>query len=185
MYDTNGKPLEGVYVDRNNDGVITSADKYRYKKPTADYTVGFTTDLNYKKWNFNMVWRGSFGNYVYNNVDSNLGFRQQLLNAAFPEVISNGVENVLESGFINGGTERYMSDYYVQEASFVKLDNVSVGYNFGNVFGEESNLSVIGSVQNVLTITDYEGLDPEVSGGIDYNIYPRPRIYMLGVNLNF
>ncbi|WP_457616593.1 SusC/RagA family TonB-linked outer membrane protein [Lutibacter sp.] len=185
VYDTNGKPLEGVYVDRNNDGVITSADKYRYKKPTADYTVGFTTDLNYKKWNFNMVWRGSFGNYVYNNVDSNLGFRQQLLNAAFPEVISNGVENVLESGFINGGTERYMSDYYVQEASFVKLDNVSVGYNFGNVFGEESNLSVIGSVQNVLTITDYEGLDPEVSGGIDYNIYPRPRIYMLGVNLNF
>ena len=132
-----------------------------------------------------MAWRANVGNYVYNNVDSNLGFNLQLLNSAFPEVISNGVQNVLETGFINGGAERYLSDYYIQEASFVKLDNVSVGYNFGSVFGENSNFTVNGSVQNVLTITDYDGLDPEVSGGIDYNIYPRPRTYMLGVNLNF
>lgn len=185
VYDANGKPLEGVYVDRNNDGSVTNADKYRLEKPSADYTVGFTTDLNYKKWNFNMSWRGSVGNYVYNNIDSNLGFEFQLLNTGFPNVIANGVENVLESGFINGGAERYLSDYYVQEASFVKLDNVSIGYNFGSVFGTTSNFSVTGSVQNVLTITDYVGLDPEVGGGIDYNIYPRPRIYMVGVNLNF
>jgi iron complex outermembrane receptor protein len=191
VYDANGKPLEGVYVDRNNDGSVTNADKYRLEKPSADYTVGFTTDLNYKKWNFNMSWRGSVGNYVYNNIDSNLGFEFQLLNPGFPNVISNGVENVLESGFINGGAERYLSDYYVQEASFVKLDNVSIGYNFGSVFGTTSNFSVTGSVQNVLTITDYVGLDPEVGSsdpqnrGIDYNIYPRPRIYMVGVNLNF
>ena len=132
-----------------------------------------------------MAWRGSVGNYVYNNIDSNLGFEFQLLNPGFPNVISNGVENVLESGFINGGAERYLSDYYVQEASFVKLDNVSVGYNFGSVFGTSSNFSVTGSAQNVLTITDYVGLDPEVGNGIDYNIYPRPRIYMVGVNLNF
>ena len=91
----------------------------------------------------------------------------------------------LETSFINGGAARYLSDYYVQEASFVKLDNVSVGYNFGDIFGNESNLSLSGSVQNVLTITDYVGLDPEVGNGIDYNIYPRPRTYMLGVNLNF
>lgn len=185
VYDANGKPLEGVYVDRNNDGNITNSDKYRMEKPSADFTVGFTTDLNYKKWNFNMAWRGSIGNYVYNNIDSALGFEFQLLNPAFPNVITNGVENVLESGFINGGSERYLSDYYVQEASFVKLDNVSVGYNFGSVFGATSNFSVTGSVQNVLTITDYVGLDPEVGSGIDYNIYPRPRIYMVGVNLNF
>lgn len=185
VYDANGKPLEGVYVDRNNDGNITNSDKYRMEKPSADFTIGFTTDLNYKKWNFNMAWRGSIGNYVYNNIDSNLGFEFQLLNPAFPNVISNGVENVLESGFINGGSERFLSDYYVQEASFVKLDNVSVGYNFGSIFGATSNFSVTGSVQNVLTITDYVGLDPEVGSGIDYNIYPRPRIYMFGVNLNF
>jgi iron complex outermembrane receptor protein len=185
VYDSNGRPLEGVYVDRNNDGQITNADKYRFEKPTADITIGFTTDYSYKKWNFNMAWRANIGNYVYNNVDSNLGFRDQLLNPAFPTVISNGVANVLESGFVNGGAERYLSDYYVQEASFVKLDNVSVGYNFGSILGNDSNLSIIGSVQNLITITDYEGLDPEVSGGIDYNIYPRPRIYMFGVNFNF
>lgn len=185
VYDANGKPIEGVYVDRNNDGQITIADKYRYKKPAADYTFGFTTNLNYKKWNFNMAWRGSIGNYVYNNIDSNLGFEFQLLNPAFPDVISNGVANVLESGFVNGGTERYLSDYYIQEASFLKLDNVTVGYDLGNVLGENTNFTISGTVQNVLTITDYKGLDPEVSGGIDYNIYPRPIVYMLGVNLNF
>jgi iron complex outermembrane receptor protein len=185
IYDASGTPVEGVYVDRNNDGVITTADKYRYKSPTADYNFGFTTDLNYKNWNFNMVWRGSIGNYVYNNVDSNLGFDFQLLNPAFPDVISNGVANVLESGFINGGVERYMSDYYIQEASFVKLDNITLGYSFGELFGNETNFTVSGTAQNLVTITDYEGLDPEVGGGIDYNIYPRPVIYMVGVNLNF
>lgn len=185
VYDNNGKPIEGVYVDRNNDGQITIADKYRYKKPAADYTFGFTTNLNYKKFNFNMAWRGSIGNYVYNNVDSSLGFRDQLLNPAFPEVIGNGVTNVLESGFVNGGTERYLSDYYIQEASFLKLDNISVGYDLGDLLGKDTNFTISGTAQNVLTITDYKGLDPEVSGGIDYNIYPRPIVYMLGVNLNF
>ena len=185
VYNADGKPLEGVYVDRNNDGVITNSDKYRFEKPTADVTLGFTSTLNYKNWNFNMAWRASLGNYVYNNVDSNLGFRHQLLNAAFPNVISNGVHNVVESGFINGGAERYLSDYYVQDASFVRLDNINIGYNFGDVIGEGTSLSMSGSVQNVLTITNYEGLDPEVFGGVDYNIYPRPRIITLGVNLNF
>lgn len=185
VYDTNGKPLEGVYVDRNNDGVINNSDKYRFKNPNADITIGFSSALNYKNWSFNMSWRGSLGNYVYNNVDSNLGYRKQLLNTAFPEVISNGVHNVLESGFLNGGTQRYLSDYYVQNASFIKLDNVNIGYNFDDLLGEGTTFSVLGSVQNVLTITKYDGLDPEVGGGIDYNIYPRPRIYTLGVNFNF
>ena len=185
VYDANGKPLEDVYVDRNNNGIIDLGDRYRFEKPTADITAGFSTDLNYKNFNFTMSWRGSFGNYVYNNVDSNLGFKLNLLNTAFPEVISNGVENVLETDFINGGTERYLSDYYVQDASFVKLDNVGIGYNFNSVFGEGTNLKLNATVQNVLIITDYEGLDPEVFGGIDYNIYPRPRIYTLGLNLNF
>ncbi len=185
VYDENGKPLEDVYVDRNGDGSITLADRYRYKSPVADITAGFSTDVKYKNWNFTMFWRGSLGNYVYNNVDSNLGFKLNLLNTAFPNVISNGVENVLETGFINGRTKRYLSDYYVQDASFIKLDNVGIGYNFGKVFGEGTNLKLNGTVQNVVTFTNYKGLDPEVFGGIDYNIYPRPRIYTLGLNLNF
>ncbi|QCX40159.1 TonB-dependent receptor [Aureibaculum algae] len=185
VYDANGKPLEDVYVDRDGDGSITLDDRYRFENPNADITLGFSTDLNYKNWNFTMSWRGSFGNYVYNNVDSNLGFKLNLLNTAFPDVISNGVENILETGFVNGGTERYLSDYYVQDASFVKLDNIGIGYNFNSVFGEGTNLKLNATVQNALIITDYEGLDPEVFGGIDYNIYPRPRIYTLGLNLNF
>ncbi|MCB0474088.1 MAG: TonB-dependent receptor [Flavobacteriaceae bacterium] len=185
VYDQNGKPLEDVYVDRNGDGQITLADRYRFKKPAPDVTFGFNTNLDYKNWSFTMSWRGSFGNYVYNNVDSNLGFDLQLLNPAFPDVISNGVHNVLETGFINGGTSRYLSDYYVQDASFVKLDNVGLGYDLGSILGENTGFKINATVQNVLIITDYTGLDPEVFNGIDYNIYPRPRIYTLGVNLNF
>lgn len=185
VYDENGKPVEGVYVDRNGDGQITTADKYRYHRPTPDHLIGFTTDLSYKNWSFNMAWRANVGNYVYNNVDSNHGFRDQLLNPAFPETISNGVQTVVTSGFINGGIERYLSDYYIREASFVKWDNATIGYNFGDALGKNTTLNLSGTVTNILTITDYDGIDPEVGGGIDYNIYPRPTIYQLGVNLNF
>ena len=132
-----------------------------------------------------MSWRANVGNYVYNNIDSNLGYELQLINSAFPDVISNGVENALESGFVNGGSERYLSDYYIQDASFIKLDNISVGYRFNNPNNKKANLALSLSGQNLLTITDYTGLDPEVNGGIDYNIYPRPITYMLGLNLTF
>jgi iron complex outermembrane receptor protein len=185
VYDSNGKPLEGVYVDRNEDGVINIQDKYRYQNPTADFTFGLSANLSYKSWDFTMSWRSAIGNYVYNNVDSNLGFGLQLVNSAFPDVISNGVENVLETGFVNGGADRYLSDYYIQDASFVRLDNVSIGYRFNNPNNRKANLAVSLSGQNLLVITDYTGLDPEVVGGIDYNIYPRPIIYMLGVKLTF
>ncbi len=183
VYNTEGKPIEGVYVDRNDDGVINSNDKYRYKRPNADVTFGFNTNLNYKKMDFNMFWRGSVGNYVYNNVDSQHGFQYGMLNESF-NVLNNGVQNVLDSGFQNGGTERYMSDYYIQDASFVKLDNVSLGYTFDKVLSL-SHVRLYGSVQNVFTFTNYTGNDPEVFGGIDYNLYPRPRTYVFGFNVNF
>jgi iron complex outermembrane receptor protein len=185
VYDASGKPVEGVYVDRNGDGEITIADKYRFKNPVADLSFGLAIDLSYKSWDFTMAWRSNVGNYVYNNVDSNLGYQQQLINAAFPDVISNGVANVLDTGFINGGTERYLSDYYIQDASFIKLDNVSFGYRFNNPKDRKANLAMSISGQNLLTITDYTGLDPEVAGGIDYNLYPRPITYMLGAKLTF
>jgi iron complex outermembrane receptor protein len=184
VYDTNGNPVEGVYVDRNNDGLINSDDKYRFKRPSADVTLGFNTNLEYKNFDFNMFWRASIGNYVYNNVDSQHGFQHQMLNNAFPNVINNGVQNAVETGFQNGGANRYLSDYYVQDASFAKLDNLTLGYSFDK-FLKESKIRAYVSVQNVLIITDYEGSDPEVFGGIDYNIYPKPRTFAFGLNINF
>lgn len=184
VYDSNGKPIEGAYVDRNQDGQINSADKYFYKKPNADITFGFNTDYSFKNFDFNMFWRASLGNYVYNNIDSNHGFKYVMLNDAFPNVINSGVASVLETQFLNGGAERYMSDYYVQDASFIKLDNLTLGYTF-NKFLTLSKVRMYGSVRNVMTITKYTGPDPEVFGGIDYNVYPRPRTYILGLNVNF
>ena len=183
VYNADGIPLEGVYVDRDGDGSITNADKYRSDKPAADYFFGFNTSLNYKNFDFSMAWRASLGNYMYNNVDSDRGYLKNTLR--YLDVINNSVQNVFESGFIDGGAERYLSDYYLQDASFIKLDNVTIGYNFNNAIKGVKNMKVYGSAQNVLTITKYDGLDPEIYGGIDYNLYPRPRTFLLGVNLDF
>ncbi len=179
-YDVNGNPLEGVYVDRNQDGLINADDKYRLKKPAADFYYGFNTNASYKKWDISMQWRGSYGNYNYNNVDSSHGYRFESL--IRDTDIYNSVSNVLESNFQEA---QQLSDYYIQDASFLKLDNITLGYVFNSVFSENSTLKLSGSVQNVLTITNYDGIDPEISGGIDNNLYPRPRIYALGIHINF
>lgn len=180
-YDANGKPLDGVFVDRNNDGVINAGDKYRYHKPAADFFYGFNTDFNYKNWWLSMSWRGSYGNYNYNNVFSNYG-NQSVGLPSNGNYLNNVHANVLQTGFTS---PQYLSDYYVQDASFLRWDNVTVGYTFKNVFSEGSEMRLSGGVQNVLIITDYEGIDPEISSGIDNNIYPRPRTYTLGLNINF
>lgn len=180
-YDSNGAPIEGVYVDRNQDGQVDENDLYRYKKPSADFYYGFNTDFQYKNFDFNMSWRGSYGNYNYNNVYSNYGN----VATALPgngDYLQNSSVNVLETNF---ASPQYTSDYFVQDASFIRLDNVTLGYSFPNALGEGKNLRLTGAVQNVFVITDYKGIDPEVSGGIDSNLYPRPRTYTLGLNLNF
>lgn len=180
-YDANNKPIEGVYVDRNDDGIINEQDLYRYHKPQADMFYGFNTDFNYKNWWVSMSFRGSFGNYNYNNVYSNTGNANTGLptNGAY---LNNVHTNYLNSNFVN---VQYYSDYYVQDASFLRMDNVTAGYTFKNVFSEGSTLRLTGAVQNVFVITGYNGIDPEISGGIDNNFYPRPRIYTLGLNVNF
>ena len=180
-YDANGQPLDGVYVDRNGDGIINADDKYRFHKPTADFFYGFNTDLNYKNWWLSMSWRGSYGNYAYNNVFSNYG-NQSVGLPSNGNYLNNVHNNVSQTGFTS---PQYLSDYYVQDASFIRWDNVTLGYTFNNVFSESSTLRITGAVQNVLVITDYDGIDPEISSGIDNNIYPRPRIYTLGLNVNF
>jgi TonB-dependent starch-binding outer membrane protein SusC len=180
VYNQNGAPIEGLYVDRNGDGVIDEADKYRYKSPNPDYTFGLSSRYEYKQWDASFSARASFGNYVYNNVASDRGFYNSVYNTA--GYTMNPTEYIYETGF---GTAQYRSDHYVENASFVRLDNVSLGYTFDGLFDLVSSMRVSATVQNVFTITDYSGQDPEVFGGIDFNLYPRPRTFMLGLNLNF
>lgn len=182
-YGVNGKPLDGVYIDRNEDGLITEQDKYRFRKPASDVFYGLNTSVTYKNFDFGMNWRGTWGNYNYNNVDSNNGAFQNILLRQTD--LSNGVANLLETGFTTQDTKRYESDYYIQDASFVRLDNVSVGYTFNQKQNSNSLVKLIFSAQNVLLITEYSGLDPEISGGIDNNLYPRPITFTLGLNVNF
>ncbi|MHA7057967.1 SusC/RagA family TonB-linked outer membrane protein [Aquimarina sp. M1] len=183
IYDANGRPVEGAYVDRNNDNVINEKDKYIYRKPAADFFYGFNTTLDYKNWNFSMFWRGSVGNYNYNFVDAGSNGRR-ILN--FQNTLSNTTTDLLDTGFFDGGVDRFSSDYYIQDASFLKLDNISLGYTFKNFLNYKNiDMKLYGTVNNVLIITDYTGIDPEISSGFDQTIYPRPRTYQFGVNLDF
>ena len=186
VYDENGLPLEGVYVDRNADGVINDSDRYFYKSPAAPYIAGLSSRLQYKNWDFGFSLRANFDNYVfwdkeagYSNVskryDSSFGYLQN--------VIPGAVER-------NWSTyDHALSDYFVHNASFLKCDNITLGYSFDSLFkgGKYNGLSgrVYASATNVFTITKYEGIDPEVESGIDNNMYPRPLTIQVGLNLNF
>jgi len=179
VYDASGMPIEGLYVDRNGDGVVNDNDKYRYESPSADYEFGFSSRMEYKNWDASFAGHASLGNYVYNNVASGNAYYSEMLYEGY---LRNAPASVLETGFVNS---QFFSDYYVENASFLRLDNVNVGYTFNDVFDVLNSLRISATVQNVFVITDYSGLDPEVFGGIDNNIYPRPRTFVLGLNLNF
>ncbi|MBU2046399.1 MAG: SusC/RagA family TonB-linked outer membrane protein, partial [Bacteroidetes bacterium] len=184
VYDANGKPVQDVYVDRNGDNKITNADLYRYKNPDAKVLLGFSSNFNYKKVFGGFVLRGSIGNYIYNNVASSTGTQTAIFNST-TGILNNGSRDLLNTNFEGTGTTFYLSDYYVQNASFLRMDNLNAGYNFGRVIKGKANLSLNASVQNVFVVTKYKGIDPEIEGGIDNNFYPRPRTFSLGLNLNF
>ena len=173
VYDEAGKPLEGVYVDRNHDGQITDDDRYVYYKPDADVNIGFNTELSYKKWTLSASLRSSLGNYVYNNVASNTEMKADMWTNNF---IANRVTTAPYSDFAQA---QYKSDYYVQNASFLKLDKVTLAYNIADW------VRVSLTAQNIFTITNYKGVDPEVGSGIDNNMYPRSRNFILGASFNF
>ncbi len=181
IYDVDGRPIEGAFVDRNGDNQINDQDKYLYKDPYADIIMGLNTNLNFKNWDLSIVSRANLGNYAYNNMASSKAYENR---ATANNILTNLQTDYFNAGFQTITETNLQSDYYVQDASFFKLDNVTLGHTFANIF-DESNLRVYGSVQNVLTVTDYEGLDPEIGGGIDNNFYPRPRTFTVGVNLNF
>ncbi|MBQ8701892.1 MAG: TonB-dependent receptor [Prevotella sp.] len=173
VYDQNGNPIEGQYVDRNGDGQVNDDDLYAYKDPAPNWTLGLNTTLSWKKWTISASARANFNNYVYNNVASNAEMLADLWTNDFA---SNRVLSALDSNF---GQAQYKSDYYVHNASFFKLDKVTLAYDAFKW------LRVHATVQNVCTITKYKGLDPEVFSGIDNNMYPRPLTVLVGASLKF
>ena len=181
VYDANGKPLEGVYVDRNGDGVINNDDRYFFHDPMADIQMGLSSSLTYGKFDISISMRSYIGNYMYDNVASARSVPADINTMPF---LTNLHTDYFNSGFQTHSETNLLSDYYVNEASFLKIDNISMGYNIPK-FYKNANMRLYGSIQNVATITDYKGLDPEIPGGIDNNFYPRPTIYTLGVHLNF
>ena len=183
VYDTNGNPVNGVYVDRNNDGEITAEDKYLGHKPDADVTVGFNTNFSYKNLTIALSGHAAIGNWVYNNVASDTEMLADLWTNSF---IGNRLASANRSRFSQA---QYLSDYYLENASFLKLDNFTIGYTFPKLFNiaqdRPASLNIFGTVQNICTLTRYSGIDPEVFGGIDGALYPRPRTFVAGVKFNF
>ncbi len=181
LYDVNGAPIEGAYADINQDGLINSSDKYIYKKPNADFTMGLQSSMNYKNFDLSFNLRASIGNYMYNNLNSE---RAQYNKLQEVTALANVPVSVLESNFVETSNV-LISDYFIENASFLKMDNVTFGYTFNKFNKGLSSIYLWGGVQNVFTITNYSGLDPEIFGGIDNTIYPRARTFMMGANLKF
>ena len=181
LYNVSGAPIEGAYADLNQDGIINDTDRYIYKKPSADVLMGFQSNINYKDFDLSFNLRASIGNYMYNNVNSS---RAQYDNLQDVTALGNLPVSVLETGF-NSTPNVIISDYYLENASFLKMDNVTLGYTFNANNSEKTSIRFWTGVQNVFTITNYSGLDPEVFGGIDNTIYPRPRTFLLGANFKF
>ncbi|WP_082892902.1 MULTISPECIES: TonB-dependent receptor [Emticicia] len=184
VYDEAGKPIEGLFADLNGDGKITELDRYRYQSAVPKYFLGFSSQMSYKKASLGFVMRSNIGNYALNNIYSSMATYQNITGAG--NFINNVSANVLETNFKTRTDQTILSDYYVQNASFLRMDNLNVGYNLSDLFRAkkiQAQLSFV--VQNVFVITKYKGLDPEIADGIDRQIYPRPRTYSVGLNINF
>ncbi len=183
IYDANGMPIEGLYIDRSGEGGNISGNdnnKYLYEKPAPDVVMGLSSSFRYKNFDAMVSARVNLGNYVYNNVASDRAVYSSLYN-------QSGYFNNLPTqvNLTKFNTPQYFSDFYVENASFFRLDNISIGYNVNKLFTEKLDARFSLTVQNAFIITKYNGLDPEVADGIDNNIYPRARTFVLGVNVNF
>ena len=179
VYDKNGNPLEGVFVDRNGDGQINEADKYLYHSRDPKVTMTWNNTFNWKNWDFGFVLRANIGNWMYNNNQAaNVSKRA---NAALP------LSNLMADTFLfeTSDITTIMSDYFVQNASFLRCDNITLGYTWQNLLNNHLRLRLYGAVQNPFVITKYKGLDPEVFSGIDNGVYPKPTTFSLGVVASF
>ena len=182
VYDQSGKPIEGLYEDINRDGVISDADRYYFNHASPNYLFGMSTNFNYKKFTLGITGHGMAGNYLYNNYNANSSVLRNIENPVL--YLGNAGVNYLQTLFANN---RFQSDYYIENASFFKIDNINLGYDMGKVIKKKVGLRLNASVQNIATFTKYSGNDPENASvdGIDNNIYPRPRIFSIGANLDF
>lgn len=180
IYDeATGKPVEGLYADLNGDGIIDQNDRYHYHSPAPDWIFGLSTSLTWKRLTLSASLRANVGNYVYNRLTMNTG--------AWGTVFYNDYQmNLMSRSYLDTQftSRQYESDHYVENASFLKMDNISIGYNFGQI-SKYLSMNASFMVQNVFTITKYSGLDPEVNGGIDGQMYPRPRTYSLTLGFEF
>lgn len=181
VYDENGNPLEDVYVDRNGDNIINTNDLYIYENPAPDVTMGINSYMHYKNWDFTFVGRLNLGNYVYNNVASSSTYRALYSSMGF---LMNTSTLADETRFYNALNTRF-SDYYIENASFFRMDNINLAYNLRDVFDTKLQMRISAGVQNAFVISNYKGLDPEVGGGIDNNFFPRTRVFLLGLNCQF
>lgn len=183
VYDESGKPIENLFEDLNRDGLINVNDLYRYKAPDPDVFLGASSSVSWKNWNAGFSLRANLGNYMYNNRFSNTGVQRNIIDPL--GFLANGSRNLLETNFTGNGDKYLLSDYYIENASFLRMDNINIGYNAGNIISKNTNLRIGANIQNVFTITNYKGLDPEVTGGIDNNFYPRPRNFVINIGLDF
>lgn len=181
IYDADGMPIEGAYADLNGDGIITDDDRYAYRNPMPDVVMGFQSSMEYKNFDFSFNLRASIGNYNYNNVDSG---RAQYNFLQDQSQLGNIPRSVLNTNF-NVQENVILSDIYIEDASFLRMDNIQLGYTFKDVLSKGNNFRIWTGVQNAFVITNYSGLDPEIVGGIDNTIFPRPRTFLLGANINF
>jgi len=189
VYDDNGQPIEGLFVDRNGDGIINDADRYFYKKSAPDVTMGFSSKLTYKNWDFGFNLRASINNYVYNGVEASLRSNVSYTGIYSGGAFNNIIKYTMDKNWSTVSAKDALSDYFIQNASFLKCDNITLGYSFSNLFSNGSwggfSGRVYATAQNVFTITKYKGVDPEISGGYDSSLYPRPFVGIVGVSLNF
>lgn len=178
-----GRPIEGLYEDINRDGKVDGDDRYYYKQPAPDVMLGVNTQVSFERWTIGMSGHGLFGNYLYNNYLSNAGVLNAIKNPI--NFIGNASRDYYTSTQFSNN--QYLSDYYIENASFFRLDNINIGFNAGQVLGAGTNLRVSANAQNVFVISKYKGLDPENASntGVDNNIYPRPRVFTLGLNVDF
>lgn len=190
VYDPQGNPIENAVVDRDGDGKITENDKYLYKNAAPDVTMGLSSRLEYKNWDFGFSLRASLGNYVYDGINagwSNMNPGEVWSNSL--NYLSNRPVDAVARNWQTYEITAKASDYWVRNASFLKCDNITLGYSFSNLFKNGSyrglNGRVYGTVSNVFTISNYDGIDPEINNGFDNNLYPRPISFIIGLNLNF
>lgn len=181
LYDINGRPIEGAYADLNGDGVINADDKYIYKNQDPKMTFGFATNLNYNNFDFSFALRSNIGNRVFNAVNASRAQYNRLSTGAD---VTNLPTSVTNTGFANT-SDVVLSDIYVENASFLRMDNISLGYTLPKSFNDKVSLRFSAGCQNVFVITKYSGLDPEINNGVDGAIYPRQRSFLFGTNLKF